>query len=64
MLRKLLNVLSAIGTYFENAEKNRRDAYLNEASDIYDLEYRIRELDRRDRDMTSFNRAVTGTPAP
>jgi len=30
-----------------NAERNRNEAYLSQATDAADLEYRIRELERR-----------------
>ncbi|CDY76073.1 FIG00452784: hypothetical protein [Caballeronia glathei] len=32
---------------FDQREKERDDAYLAEATDIYDLEYRMKKLDRR-----------------
>ena len=32
---------------FDQREKERHDAYLAEATDIYDLEYRMKKLDRR-----------------
>ena len=32
---------------FDQREKERDDAYLAEATDIYDLEYRMKRLDRR-----------------
>ena len=35
-----------IFTYVERSEAARREAYLAEATDIYDLEYRISRLDR------------------
>lgn len=30
----------------ERRERERREAYLAQSTDIYDLEYRLRELDR------------------
>jgi len=33
----------------ERRERERRDAYLAESTDIYDLEYRIEQLDRETR---------------
>ena len=33
----------------ERRERERQDAYLAESTDIYDLEYRMDELDRRNR---------------
>ena len=33
--------------YGERIERERRDAYLAEATDVYDLEYRIRKLDKQ-----------------
>jgi hypothetical protein len=32
---------------FDQREKERDDAYLAEATDIYDLEYRMKKLDQR-----------------
>lgn len=46
MLRKLLNFLSSIGDGFVHNEQKRREAYLAKSADIYDLEHRMRELDR------------------
>ncbi|MCG5074789.1 DUF3563 family protein [Paraburkholderia tagetis] len=31
---------------YETAQKEREEAYLAESADIYDLEYRMRKLDR------------------
>jgi hypothetical protein len=31
----------------DQRERERNDAYLAEATDIYDLEYRMKQLDRR-----------------
>lgn len=33
----------------ERRERERQEAYLAESTDLYDLEYRIRQLDRVDR---------------
>ncbi|PUA20231.1 DUF3563 family protein [Glaciimonas sp. PCH181] len=35
-----------IGNAYEMSEAARKEAYLAEAADLYDLEYRIRQLDR------------------
>ena len=35
-----------IGNAYELSEAARKEAYLSEAADLYDLEYRIRQLDR------------------
>ncbi|MGS0740651.1 DUF3563 family protein [Glaciimonas sp. GG7] len=35
-----------IGNAYEASEAARKEAYLAEAADLYDLEYRIRQLDR------------------
>lgn len=35
-----------IGNAYELSEVARKEAYLSEAADLYDLEYRIRQLDR------------------
>ena len=44
MLAKFLNFLREVFIY---DEVKAREAYLAEAVDIYDLEYRMRELDKR-----------------
>lgn len=45
-----INAISAffkrIGNAYEIAEAERKEAYLAESADLYDLEYRIRQLDR------------------
>jgi len=35
-----------VGNAYELAETLRKEAYLAESADLYDLEYRIRQLDR------------------
>ncbi|KAF3997689.1 DUF3563 family protein [Glaciimonas immobilis] len=35
-----------IGNAYELSEAARKEAYLSEAADLYDLEYRIRQMDR------------------
>jgi hypothetical protein len=35
-----------IGNAYEMSEAARKEAYLAEAVDLYDLEYRIRQMDR------------------
>jgi hypothetical protein len=44
----------------ERRERERRDAYLAESSDIYDLEYRMRQLDRETRPSAPWM-GVTGS---
>lgn len=39
-------LLTYIGQSTEERESKRQEAYLAQATDRYDLEYRIRELDR------------------
>lgn len=39
-------LLTYIGQSTEERERKRQEAYLAQATDRYDLEYRIRELDR------------------
>jgi hypothetical protein len=38
-------VVEKLSTWFETAERSRREAYLAEASDIVQLEQRIRSLE-------------------
>lgn len=38
----------------ERREWKRREAYLAESTDIYDLEYRMRELDRKDQSKPAW----------
>ncbi|GAB2882186.1 DUF3563 family protein [Paraburkholderia jirisanensis] len=43
LLSRLLLLLTKSA---DEHEKERSDAYLNEATDLYDLEFRMRKLDR------------------
>ncbi|MGF6569741.1 Protein of unknown function [Paraburkholderia fungorum] len=38
-------ILEKLSTWFETAERNRREAYLASSSDIVQLEQRIRSLE-------------------
>lgn len=38
-------ILEKLSTWFETAERNRREAYLASSSDIVDLERRLRSLE-------------------
>jgi hypothetical protein len=38
-------VIEKLSTWFETAERNRREAYLASSSDIVDLERRLRSLE-------------------
>jgi hypothetical protein len=39
-------IFAAVSNWLENAERGRRDAYLAESSDIFELERRIRSLEK------------------
>lgn len=41
------SLLKRLEEYSQRIEREHRDAYLAEASDVYDLEYRIRKLDKQ-----------------
>ena len=41
------SLLKRLEDYGEHIERERRDAYLAEATGVYDLEYRIRKLDKQ-----------------
>ena len=43
-----------IGNAYEMSEAARKEAYLAEATDLYDLEYRIRQLDRGTRQTAAW----------
>jgi hypothetical protein len=40
-------VINALEQFHEDRRRARRDAYLSEATSVYDLEWRMRELDRQ-----------------
>jgi hypothetical protein len=44
----------------ECREWRRREAYLAESTDIYDLEYRMRELDRKDQSKPAWMSGAAG----
>ena len=39
-------IFESLSNWLENAERGRRDAYLAESSDIFELERRIRALEK------------------
>jgi Protein of unknown function (DUF3563) len=47
ILKKLFETLSWVRTSLREPYQSEAEAYLSEATDIYDLEHRIRQLDRR-----------------
>lgn len=51
----MINPFKSMYTAIKQRERNEDMAYLNGASDIFDLEYRERELDRRRRRNTFGN---------
>jgi len=44
----LSGILHALAQSHEDRQRARQEAYLAEATSIYDLEWRMRELDRQD----------------
>jgi hypothetical protein len=46
-MKRILHFLSHLADYDERRERRRREAYLAEAIDVYDLEQGMRELDRQ-----------------
>jgi hypothetical protein len=46
-MKRIPHFLSQLADYEERREQRRREAYLAEAADLYDLEQRMRELDRQ-----------------
>jgi hypothetical protein len=46
-MKRILHFLSHLADYDQRREQRRREAYLAEATDVYDLEQRMRELDRQ-----------------
>lgn len=45
-LSKIAAFFKRLGTAYERSEAARKEAYLAEAVDLYDLEYRMQRLDR------------------
>ncbi len=45
-LSKVAAFFKRLGTAYERSEAARKEAYLAEAVDLYDLEYRMQRLDR------------------
>ncbi|GAB3252759.1 DUF3563 family protein [Chitinimonas naiadis] len=43
---KFINWVHQLLSDFETYEERRREAYLAESADIYELEYRMRKLDK------------------
>lgn len=48
--------LNRIGDTYENSRKERREAYLEQAADIYDLEYRMKRLDQESTESAAWIR--------
>ena len=46
-MKRIPHFLSQLADYEGRREQRRREAYLAEAADLYDLEQRMRELDRQ-----------------
>nr|WP_211464941.1 DUF3563 family protein [Collimonas silvisoli] len=43
-----------VGTAYERSEAARKEAYLAEAVDLYDLEYRMQRLDRESAETAAW----------
>jgi hypothetical protein len=41
----IAHIFASLNQWFENAERNRRDAYLAKSTNIAELEHRIRALE-------------------
>ncbi len=50
-MQSILNFFHRLAQAGERREQERQEAYLAKATDINDLEYRIRELERQSRDF-------------
>lgn len=50
----LIYLLQLLFTPADKVEQEARDAYLASATDLIDLEYRMREWDRRDNNQRLF----------
>jgi hypothetical protein len=59
-MKGIFDVLRYLAESPERREREREDAYLAESTDIYDLEYRMRELDRRNRQRSAPWTGATG----
>lgn len=49
-----VNVFKRLAESSERRESKRQEAYLAEATDVYNLEYRMRELDRQNRSKPTW----------
>ena len=47
MFDRIASLLRRLGSSLRDIDAGREEAYLNESVDIYDLERRMRELDRK-----------------
>jgi hypothetical protein len=47
MFKLVTTIFRNIADHFERADQQRKEAYLNESSDIFELECRMRELAQR-----------------
>jgi len=48
-MKAIFDLFRRLAESTERRERDRQEAYLAESTDIYDLEYRMQELDRRNR---------------
>ena len=48
-MKAIVDLFRGFAQSSERRERERQDVYLAESVDIYELEYRVRELDRRNR---------------
>jgi Protein of unknown function (DUF3563) len=60
-MKAIFDLLRRLAESPERREREREDAYLAESTDIYDLEYRMRELDHRNRRPSAPWMGATGS---
>ena len=53
-MKYLLNLFGRLAEGYERRERERREAYLAQSTDLYDLEYRMRQLDRDTRRVPAW----------
>ena len=57
-MESIWNLFRHLRGISERRERERRDAYLAESTDLYDLEYRMRELDRNTQPVPAWMRTT------
>ena len=59
-MKYIWHVARRLAEHYERRERERRNAYLAQSADLYDLERRMRELDRESRRIPAW----MGTSTP